>query len=138
MSNLIDYTPQKDFLGYLSWEGPELIGAVFFSRLDFAQRANAYLLSPLAVASSQQNRGVAKALVQQAIADLKKAGVEFLMTYGDIHYYSKYGFTSQHTIPTPFEISFPEAWLALALNEGLPQINQAPRCVEVFHNPAYW
>lgn len=64
-----------------------------------------------------------------------------MVTYGDIGFYAKVGFTavSEALLPSPMPLSYPEGWLALSLQrQEVEPIAGPVECVEAFKNPAYW
>ena len=78
--------------GYLVRDGKTLIGCIFFTRMEFENQINAFILSPVAVATRYQKLGIGQKLIKFGIYSLKKNNVELLFTYGDPNYYSKVGF----------------------------------------------
>ncbi|WP_228257364.1 GNAT family N-acetyltransferase [Marinobacter sp. NP-4(2019)] len=98
-------------------------------------------MSPVAVDTAHQGKGVGQKLINFGIKYLAELGVELIFTYGDPNYYSKMGFkhVPQELAKAPFELAHPEGWLGQSLNGGsieLP-LGQA-RCIEAFNDPQYW
>ncbi len=63
------------------------------------------------------------------------------MTYGDIRFYSKVGFTAinEERIQAPLTLSYPEGWLAQSLTgKAITPISGKPTCLEAIANPIYW
>ena len=120
----------------------ELVGSIFFTRLAFnTTEIKVYMLSPVAVSTQHQRKGVGKSLINFGLDELKRKGVDAVITYGDPSYYSKVGFTHlpQSTIQPPLKLSMPEGWLGQSLTKNpIPVIKESPTCVKAFNNPAYW
>lgn len=130
-----------DLYGYVATEEDRIIAAIFFSRLRFETPMEAFLLSPLAVDTQQQRKGVGQQLILFGLEALRAQGVQLVCTYGDPRFYSKVGFDPVHpeTIKPPFPLTQPEGWLSQTLNgESLAPIPGECRCVEPFNNPDYW
>lgn len=89
---LQETTEPEDMFGYLVRNGKTLIGCIFFTRMEFENQINAFILSPVAVATRYQKQGIGQELIKLGINSLKKNNVELLFTYGDPNFYSKVGF----------------------------------------------
>lgn len=134
-------TDNQDFYGFVAIENDEIIGSIFFTRLTFQHDIKAFLLSPVAIQTSLQGKGIGQKLISFGIEHLKKAGVRLVFTYGDPNFYSKVGFKqiTEKTAKAPFQLSQPEGWLAQPLldDEMIP-IPGHSYCVEAFNNPDIW
>lgn len=118
-----------------------LIGVIFFTRLRFDEPVIAYLLSPVAVSTAHQGKGVGQALISYGLRELKSRSASVVVTYGDPAFYSKTGFhsLSEDVIQAPHELSMPEGWLGQALSgQEIPVLRSRPACIQEFDNPAYW
>lgn len=74
-----------------------LAGMVAFSRMrvEVADRkVAAVALAPVAVAPAYRRQGVAEALVQAGLAQLRDAGVVLCFVLGDPAYYTRFGFSA--------------------------------------------
>ena len=89
--DLIIETDKKDLYGFVATEEEKIMGCIFFSRLTFDSDVRAFVLSPVAVHSDHQGKGIGQQLINYGIGELKNEGVELVMTYGDINFYSKVG-----------------------------------------------
>jgi len=139
--DLIATTEPGELLGFLAVERDEVVGAIFFSRLTIEASAEAYLLSPVAVDSGYQKRGIGQALIIHGLGELKSRGAGLVVTYGDPAFYSKVGFCpiSDQLIRPPFTLSQPEGWLGQSLGDGhLDAYEGRVSCVAAFDNPVYW
>lgn len=116
-------------------------GCIFFTRLLFDGSIKAFLLSPVAVDTGHQGKGIGQKLINFGIKRLGELGVELIFTYGDPRYYAKVGFrpVPQAVAEAPFELAHPEDWLGQSLAGGPVQspLGKA-RCVEPFNDPQYW
>ena len=139
--DLIATTKPGDLLGFLAVERDEVAGAIFFSRLTFDTPIEAYLLSPVAVDSGHQGRGIGQALITYGLDELRFLGAELVVTYGDPAFYSKIGFQpiSDKAIRPPYTLSQPDGWLGQSLGGGhLDAYEGHVSCVAAFDNPVYW
>ncbi|MEC8080980.1 MAG: N-acetyltransferase [Pseudomonadota bacterium] len=138
LSLLLD---DESVLGFAAYEDDTLVGAIFFSRLQFEAPVSVYMLSPVAVATEQQCQGIGQALIQFGLNALKERSVEVVITYGDPAYYSKVGFEplSETVIQAPVKLSMPFGWQGQSLNvQPIPVMADRPTCVQPFKDPAYW
>ena len=141
VSQLASHPSPDEVLGFGAFEDEQLRGAIYFSRLDFGDSHRVFMLSPVAVSSAYQRRGVGQKLITEGLAQLRTQGVEVVVTYGDPAYYGKFGFQamSQRLISPPYPLSMPQGWLGLALSgESLPAIFGKPSCVTAFNDEALW
>ena len=134
-------TAPRDILGFIARDGQTLIGCIFFTRLEFENKINAFILSPVAVATQYQNRGIAQKLIKFGINCLKKNNVKLLFTYGDPNFYSKVGFEyiSENIAKAPLMLTYPEGWLAQSLvSDNLEPISGNSTCVSALNSQQYW
>jgi len=139
--DLVTDTDEEDFLGFVASENNQIIGSIFFTRLTFQNDINAFILSPVAVRTSCQGKGVGQKLINFGINQLKERGVALLVTYGDPNFYSKVGFqpVSEEIIKAPLKLSQPEGWLCQSLVDGdIESIPGDSCCVEALSRPEYW
>jgi len=141
VSNLMDECDSEATFGFFASDSGALVGGIFFTRLKFDSPVKAFLLSPVAIRTDQQGKGIGQALIRFGIDQLRREEVKLVFTYGDPGFYSKVGFepVSPELLNAPFELSQPEGWLLQSLDgsniEALPGV---PRCVNAFDNPEYW
>jgi putative acetyltransferase len=142
VQNLSTRTPPADGHVYLGHADQKLIAAVIFTRLTFGGDARlVYLLSPMAVATQWQGKGMGQALLRHALDDLRGKGGDVAVTYGDPDFYGKVGFmpTSIQIVPAPFALSQPIGWIANSLRGGEIAPLPAPvTCAAALNDPAYW
>ena len=118
-----------------------MIGTIFFTRLQFDEPVEAYMLSPVAVSTAHQGRGVGQALIQFGLNELKNRSATLAVTYGDPAFYSKVGFQalSEELVQAPHPLTMPDGWLGQSLSgEAVPTLKSRPSCVPEFDNPDYW
>lgn len=138
---LQETTNPEDLFGFVARDDENVIGCIFFTRLDFEVQINAFILSPVAVATQYQNQGIGQKLIKFGINYLNKNNVELLFTYGDPNYYAKVGFKhiSENIVKAPLKLSYPAGWLAQSLvSEHIEPISGNSTCVGALNNQQYW
>ncbi|MDC0358704.1 N-acetyltransferase [Oligoflexia bacterium] len=141
VKELMTDTDEQDLYGFVSVDEEQLVGAIFFSRLTFEKNVDAFILSPVAVHSKYQGKGIGQKLINHGLDEMKNRGTNIVITYGDPAFYSKVGFQplSEEIIKAPLELSHPEGWLGQSLSdESIEGIPGCCTCVKAFDNPAYW
>jgi putative acetyltransferase len=140
--NLLESTPKQDLRVFISSEMDELTACIIFTNLRFENHdRNVWLLSPVAVRTAFQGKGVGQALIRFAHESLQCEGVQLVVTYGDINFYSKVGYApiTEDVIQPPLPLSSPEGWIAQSLGgTDIVPIKGKSYCVDAFNNPAYW
>lgn len=141
VSNLIATTDPQDLIGFVAISDGEIVGSIFFSRLVLPGEQTAFILSPVAVATNQQGKGIGQQLINFGISHLKSQGVNLLFTYGDPDFYARVGFKpiSESIVKAPLKLTFPQGWLAQSL-DGRPinAIKGTAHCVEALNDQKYW
>lgn len=130
-----------DRLGFGVYKPDSLIGALFFTRLQFNEPYEVFMLAPVAVSTQHQRKGIGQALIHYGLGELKKRSVEVAVTYGDPSFYSQLRFQPlpEHSIQAPLTLSMPFGWLGQSLTgEKIPTLHDRPRCVKEFDDPVYW
>jgi len=124
-----------------AYEDGSMIGAIVLTRLRFDEPVDVFMLSPVAVSTPHQGKGVGQALINFGLHELKNRSASVVVTYGDPAFYSKMGFQalSEDAIQAPLPLSMPEGWLGQSLSgEPIPVLKSHPACVPEFDNPDYW
>ncbi|MCK5824192.1 MAG: N-acetyltransferase [Ichthyobacteriaceae bacterium] len=124
-----------NFYCFVATDNDKIIGSVFFTELTL-NNTKASLLSPMATLTEYQGKGFGQELINFGINTLKNNGTELVMTYGDINFYSKVGFSlvSEKVIKAPYKLSYPEGWLGKSLiSNNISPIAEKPQCAEAFH-----
>ena len=141
-ANLMRSTPTQDLLVFQALNKQQLHGAIMFSRMVFAEdKREVFLLSPVAVRTCEQGKGVGQKLVNFGLDILRQNGIDFVITYGDPKYYSKVGFEqiSEEFANPPFRLQFPHGWQGQSLAGGdMVPLKGVSRCVTAFSDPALW
>lgn len=139
---LIVDTPAPDLRGFTIWDNSTLAGGIFMSRLVYPNDARrVFLLSPVAIATQYQRRGLGQKLITFACDRMKQDGIDMILTYGDPAYYGRVGFraVTPENIPAPYDLQHPHGWLCRPLNaDELPKLMGPAQCVPAFQNPDLW
>ncbi|MCW9014242.1 MAG: N-acetyltransferase [Gammaproteobacteria bacterium] len=141
VTELIGTTDSNDLLGYISILDDAVVGCIFFSRLTLPGGKIAFILSPVAVASQHQGKGLGQQLINFGIQQLQTHGVELVFTYGDPDFYAKVGFVKidEDIVKAPKNLTYPDGWLVQALNsEDITSEAGAAKCVEALNKQEYW
>ncbi len=142
VQRLIATTPAADLLAFQAQEADQLLGAIFFSRLGYPQDdRSVFILSPVAVDSAFQGRGIGQRLIAHGLDALRDSGADIAVTYGDPAFYGKTGFqpVSERQVPPPLPLSLPHGWLAQSLtNRPLSPLTGPAHCVPALNDPALW
>ncbi len=141
VSKLLSETAEADIHVFIAMLGNRIVGCSIFSTMTFNHPVKAFILSPMAVDSDYQGRGIGKALIQFSIENLKNKNVDFVFTYGDTNFYSKSGFknVSDKKIPPPFPLEYPEGWLGQSLgNKNIDDLEGQFQCVEPLNREDLW
>ncbi len=141
VGNLLGGSEQDLFI-FTAIETGAIVAAVVASRLTYDHDdRTVFVLGPVAVASEYQRQGIGQRLLTHCLTELRNAGVDIAMTYGDPHYYSKVGFTpiTEAFAQAPFKLNHPEGWLAQSLTDrDLTPLNGRSSCVDALNNPMFW
>lgn len=141
VSNLISTTQLDELIGCVASDHDKIVGAIFFSRFVVANNQLAFILSPVAIATEEQGKGVGQKLIRYGLDHLSSKDVSLVLTYGDPAYYTKTGFEQidEQMIQAPFPLSQPIGWLAQPLNGGsLTPITGPTQCVDALSDERYW
>ncbi|MCP3662227.1 MAG: N-acetyltransferase [Gammaproteobacteria bacterium] len=139
--DLVKSTDSQDIYGFVAIENNQIIGTIIFTRMTFESDDNAFLLSPVAILTNHQGKGVGQKLIKFGIQRLKEKGVKLVFTYGDPDFYSKVGFRhiSEKIAKAPLELTQPEGWLCQSLvGDEIEPISGSSYCVEALNNSEYW
>lgn len=140
--NLLSTTDKNNIYVFVAKDDENIAGCIIFTRLKFESTAvNAFLMSPVAVATNFQGKGTGQKLIRFGLNSLRQEGVELVFTYGDPDFYSKVGFVhvDEESVKAPLNLAHPEGWLGQSLTDR--EIQPVPGisfCVEAINNPVYW
>ncbi|MGL5331084.1 MAG: GNAT family N-acetyltransferase [Peptostreptococcaceae bacterium] len=100
----------------------EVVGYALLTKINIKDDENCHEslgLAPVSVLPEYQNKGVGKALINEAIEKSKKLGFNSIVVLGHPDYYSKFGFkkSSEFSIKAPFDVD-DEVFRVLELKEG--------------------
>ena len=139
--DLMTGTDAQDLYGFVATENEQIIGSIIFSKLTFENEVKASLLSPVAIRTSYQGKGVGQKLINFGLNTLKENGVELVFTYGDPDYYSKVGFSliAEKLVKAPLKLTYPEGWLGQSLlSDEIEPIKGNSFCVEALNKSDLW
>ncbi len=139
--DLMTGTDAQDLYGFIAMENEKIIGSIFFTRLTFERDVNAFLLSPVAIHTNYQGKGIGQKLINFGINHLKENGVRLVFTYGDSKFYTKVGFSliTEKIAKAPLTLTYPEGWLGQSLvSDEIEPIANNSYCVEALNKPKYW
>lgn len=141
VSNLMTSTDSHNLYVFAVTENEQIIGSVIFSKLTFESEVNAFLLSPVAIHTSYQGKGIGQKLINFGLNTLKENEVELAFTYGDPNFYSKVGFSliTEKLVKAPLKLTYPEGWLGQSLvSDEIKPIRGNSFCVEALNEPELW
>jgi putative acetyltransferase len=139
--DIMTSTDSQDLYGFVATENDQIIGSIFFTRMTFQSGVNAFLLSPVAIYTGYQGKGIGQKLINFGINHLKANRVSIVFTYGDLNFYSKVGFKliTEKIAKAPLKLTYPEGWLAQSLvSDEVEPIAGNSCCVEAFNKPEIW
>ncbi|MGB0867779.1 MAG: GNAT family N-acetyltransferase [Granulosicoccaceae bacterium] len=141
VSDLIRTTPTDQLKGFVVQSQQTLVGSIFFTELTVEPKASAYILSPVAISTAEQGKGLGQKLINNGLLYLQERGVDFAFTYGDPSFYAKVGFQQidEKQIAAPLSLSHPEGWLAQSLGrQTLESLSAVRQCVPALCDQKYW
>ncbi len=140
--DLMETTPSDDMMVWSAYEAGSLLGCIFLTRMTYPEDERVvFILSPVAVGTEHQRRGVGQALIRAGLEDLREKGVDVVLTYGDPTYYAKVGFAQikEDWAKAPLDLSFPEGWLGQSLSrKGNAPLRGSSLCVPALNKPELW
>lgn len=135
-------TPPVDMYVFPAIEHDALAGVAVFTRLRYADDPRvAFILSPMAVATRRRRQGIGQGLLRHALAELRVAGVDGVMTYGDPAFYGRVGCApvSDAVVPAPLPLSQPMGWIGQSLTgHPLTQVRGPATRVAALRDPRFW
>ncbi len=142
VQDLLSNTAETDILVFSALEAESIVGSIAFTRMAYPEDSRTvFLLSPVAVATSHQGRGVGKEPIRHGLNALRAQGVDVVLTYGDINFYAKVGFAqiTEEVAKAPLPLQYPQGWLGQSLKApALEPLIGPGFCVEALNDPAYW
>jgi len=119
----------------------EVVGSVIFSAVQImgAENVSAYILAPLAVAKRLHRMGIGRELIETGLGALRERGANLVFVLGDPRYYGRFGFSPYHRVRAPYDLPYPEAWRARALQGGsLESVSGQLVCARSLNSPEHW
>lgn len=142
VSDMIATVTEDDIRVFSCLEDGQLAGCIVFTRMRFDGDARTvFVLAPVAVAPERQRRGVGRSLLTFGLDELRKAGVDVALTYGDPAYYARVGFRriTPEEVPPPRPLAYPHGWLGQSLTDRpLAPLKGPSHCVGPLDRPEYW
>ena len=138
LANAID---DESVICFAAFESEAIVGAVFFTKLNFESPAQVYMLSPVGVLTPRQGQGIGTKLIAFGLSGMQARGAQVAVTYGDPAFYSKAGFLPlpENRLQAPMPLSMPFGWLGQSLTEEpIPTLSDRPKCNGAFNDPKYW
>ncbi len=140
--DLLDDPSASPIVSFVAEQQGKVIGNVIFTAVKIdgsATIAKVHIMAPLAVATKFQGTGIGTALIEHGLEKLQELGTSIVLVLGDPNYYSRAGFTAAHNIAPPYELDYPEAWMALELIEGaLEHTSGTAQCATCLNSPEHW
>ncbi len=134
-------TAKQDLLVCVAEQDEQIKGVILFTRMQTQPSHVAYLLSPVAIATELQGKGVGQGLINFGLQQLKAQGAQLAFTYGDPAFYSKVGFEriDHQRILAPQTLSYPHGWLGQSLvDEDIQSMTMTTTTVSAFDDPQVW
>lgn len=134
-------SPLPEVIGFTASSDDQIVAAVLFSQFQLPNDQRAYLLSPMAVATTEQGQGIGQQLISHGLDQLRAQQVEVVLTYGDPAFYGQVGFMpiTEEVIQAPLRMSYPHGWLAQSLDgQQLAPIPGPTACVAPLNDQQYW
>lgn len=130
------FVPQLSLVA-VKEEDEQIVGHILLTEIKIINEGKAttsLALAPVSVLPAEQNRGIGKLLIEQALKEAATLGYGSVVVLGHPGYYPKFGFTkaSFWKIKAPFEVP-DDAFMAMALQEkALDQVSGVVEYPEVF------
>ncbi|MDE4134209.1 N-acetyltransferase [Phaeobacter sp. QD34_3] len=135
-------TAEEDLYAFSAVDQGAVTACILFTRMTYANDDRCvFLLSPVAVTTEHQGKGIGQDLLRHGLNQLKDRGVDVVLTYGDINFYSKVGFKqiTERDAAAPLPLSYPHGWLGQSLRApSLEPLIGPASCVSAFQNPDLW
>ena len=139
--DLLEDETAKPLTSLVAEDNGKIIGNIIFSsvKVDGYEDLSIYILAPLAVSKSYQQKGLGTKLINHGLETLRKGGADVVLVLGDPNYYSRSGFKAGQNIKPPYKLEYPEAWMALELKaDMLAKIDGVAKCATSLCQPEYW
>ncbi len=140
VTELLEHPSAQPLLSLVAEQDANICGHALFTAVRIDGRAcKGFILAPLAVAPDCQRKGTGKALIDHGSDELAARGADFVLVLGDPNYYARAGFTATHNMHAPYELRYPEAWMARELAAGaLAKVAGTATCAAPLMQPQHW
>jgi putative acetyltransferase len=131
----------KPLLALVAERNGVVVGSVIFSAVHIDGNAShpSRILAPLAVATPMQRTGAGRRLVEQGLAMLREECVDLVFVLGNPGYYARYGFRANHRVRAPYDLRYPQAWMALSLQgTDVSAMEGQLVCPQSLHRAELW
>ena len=120
-----------------------VVGHVAFSPVTIGNNKNfqGYILAPLGVKPDYQHRRIGSKLIESGMQQLSRLDVDILFVYGDPKYYSRFGFSTDHSnlFVSPYKLQYSFGWQLKQLKDCvLPSTPISLLCVQSLMKPELW
>jgi len=142
-SQLLVDESARPVLSLVADDDGAIVGNVIFSAVTAGECPYTIsIMCPLAVAAGHQGKGLGQQLIQQGLERLAADGTDIVLVLGDPKYYSRAGFKAGHKLQPPYELPYPEAWMARALQPDAEEVwagaQGIVQCAQCLQDPKYW
>ncbi len=132
----------EDMHVFSAVEAGAILGSIIFTRLRYDQDPRTvFILAPVAISTRHQAKGLGQRLITHGLDALREHGVDVVLTYGDLNFYSKVGFSriTEADAQGPLPLQYPEGWLGQSLTgaQFVPLAGPS-RCVAPLNDPNHW
>ncbi|MCT4553152.1 MAG: GNAT family N-acetyltransferase [Pelagimonas sp.] len=142
VAEMLSSVNAKDMYVFSALQEGEMLASILFTRMTYPDDTRTvFILSPVAVATGQQGKGIGQKLITYALGVLRQEGVDVALTYGDIRFYEKVGFAliTEAEASPPVPLQYPEGWLGQALSGAqFTPLSGPSRCVAALSDPSHW
>ncbi len=139
--NLIQDESAHPILSLVAEADGEVLGNVIFTAVyvEGDKPLTGYILAPVAVLKAHHNTGIGKQLIETGLTMLREQGTTAIFVLGDPHYYNRFGFKAGHHVRPPYELEYPEGWMALALADTpIEAMDGELVCANSLMGPEHW
>ena len=141
--DLLSESSTPETISLMAETGDSVVGHIAFSPVatDGHKDHRAYILAPLAVRPTHQQRGIGSALIEHGMRQLSALQAHTVFVYGDPDYYGRFGFDMEaaRNYSAPYPLQYPFGWQAIVLSEyAVEKTPTAIRCVAALYDPTLW
>jgi len=142
VEDMFETLDNEDMHVFSAIEDGVILGSIIFTRMTYPQDARTvFILGPVAVSTLFQSKGIGQRLITHGLETLRDGGVDMALTYGDVNYYSKVGFSqiTEADAQAPLPLQHPEGWLGQSLTDAqFAPLKGPSRCVAPLSDPNHW